>query len=240
MVSFSSAKSCNCSGESCDSICAESASLNTAALGVGSPVEGTLYPSLRCFPPPSPRPGPEPEPEPPTETEGVAEEKAFLYKTLFSRSLTLSILFSTISRCTLAAVSKPVRRNHNTPSRTVLICLALSSAEICSGDFPNPPPPFPFTSSDSSERLAPPAQRQRAAPAALWPYFLRRRVDCVSWRRVSAEDRLEIEVARSRRHNAVEVSIASRSGSVRFVWGALVLVVGFVLGGRRPERPTER
>lgn len=39
----------------------------------------------------------------------------------------------------------------------------------------------------------------------------------VSWRRDSAEERFAIEVARSRRRRAVEVSTASRSGSVR-VW----------------------
>jgi hypothetical protein len=37
----------------------------------------------------------------------------------------------------------------------------------------------------------------------------------VSWRRVSAEARFEIEAARSRRRRAVEESTASRSGSVR-------------------------
>jgi hypothetical protein len=41
----------------------------------------------------------------------------------------------------------------------------------------------------------------------------------VSWRRDSAEERFVIELARSRRRRAVEVSISSRSGSVRwFVW----------------------
>lgn len=40
----------------------------------------------------------------------------------------------------------------------------------------------------------------------------------VSWRRVSAEERFVMDVARSRRRRAVEVSISSRSGSVRFVW----------------------
>lgn len=39
----------------------------------------------------------------------------------------------------------------------------------------------------------------------------------VSWRRDSAEERFAIEVARSRRRRAVDVSTASRSGSVRFV-----------------------
>lgn len=43
-------------------------------------------------------------------------------------------------------------------------------------------------------------------------------LDSVSWRRVSAEARFEIEAARSRRRRAVEESTASRSGSVRWDW----------------------
>ena len=80
---------------------------------------------------------------------------------------------------------------------------AVSSARSCSADL------VPLS----------PAQRHSAAPAAEWPYFLRRRVEVVSWRRDSAEERFAIEVARSRRRRAVEVSTASRSGSVRvWVW----------------------
>lgn len=60
-----------------------------------------------------------------------------------------------------------------------------------------------------------PAQRHKAAEAAEWPYFLRSRVEVVSWRRDSAEERFAMEVARSRRRRAVEVSTASLSGSVR-------------------------
>lgn len=57
----------------------------------------------------------------------------------------------------------------------------------------------------------------------------------VSWRRDSADERLFIEEARSRRRREVEESIASRSGSVRFVWDAGVCdaVVGEVCDVRR-------
>lgn len=41
----------------------------------------------------------------------------------------------------------------------------------------------------------------------------------VSWRRVSAVERLVMLAARSLRRRAVEVSISSRSGSVREGWG---------------------
>lgn len=47
------------------------------------------------------------------------------------------------------------------------------------------------------------------------PYFLRRSVDSVSWRRDSAEERFVIEEDKSRRRRAVEESISSRCGSVR-------------------------
>lgn len=57
-----------------------------------------------------------------------------------------------------------------------------------------------------------------------------RRVCEVSWRRVSAEERFAIEVARSRRRRAVDVSTASRSGSVRFVEGVGVAFLGLVFG----------
>jgi hypothetical protein len=56
-------------------------------------------------------------------------------------------------------------------------------------------------------------------------------VEEVSWRRDSAEERFAIEVARSRRRRAVEVSTSSRSGSVRFVCGvAGVAFLGLVFG----------
>lgn len=53
----------------------------------------------------------------------------------------------------------------------------------------------------------------------------------VSWRRDSAEERFAIEVARSRRRRAVDVSTASRSGSVRFVWAVAVGGAFLELGG---------
>lgn len=138
---------------------------------------------------------------------------AALYKTLFSFSRTRSILFSTIERCALAARSSPRLKNQRTASRTVLIVRAVSSASTCSVDLPEL---LAFGSSDSAP--APPAQRNKRAPATLWPYRLRRIVASVSWRSVSAEERLEIEAARSRSRRAVEESTESRSGSVRCDW----------------------
>lgn len=193
MKSFSSAKSCNCSGESCASICLESASLRTTASGVEKAGLDVFW---------------TPDCSPALEVETLAWDPAFLYKTLFSFSLTLSILFSTISLCTLAAPSNPVLKNQSTPERTVAVIFARSSARTCSSDLPSSSSPIP----------APPAQRQRSSPAALCPYFLRRTCDSVDWRRDSAEERLEIEAARSRRRRAVEESMESRSGSVRWLW----------------------
>lgn len=66
----------------------------------------------------------------------------------------------------------------------------------------------------------------------------------VSWRRDSAEERFAIEVARSRRRRAVDVSTASRSGSVRFVWvlavGGAFLGLGVIVFWRRCGCVVER
>ena len=64
------------------------------------------------------------------------------------------------------------------------------------------------------------------------PYFLRRREDSVSWRRDSAEERLEREVERERRRRVVEVSISSRSVSVRLCCWGWVAVWGWGCGLR--------
>lgn len=90
---------------------------------------------------------------------------------------------------------------------------ARSSSWICSGDL--------FSVGVFARAEAPAAQRRRADEARC---FLRRRPDSVSWRRVSAVERLAIEVERSRRRRAVEESIESRSLSVRgLLEGVLVL-----------------
>lgn len=217
MESFSSAKSCSCSAESWDSICAESASLKIAASGVGiagdADVEEPPGPdqvwSVDVFP----LPWPEPDPGGP----------AALYRMLFSFSRTRSILFSTIDRCALAAPSSPRRKNQRTASRTVRIVRAVSSALICSADFPD------VLSSPSDNAPDPPAHLNKRAPATLWPYRLRSSVASVSWRRVSADARLEMEAARSRSRRAVDESTESRSVSVRCVWveeGVLLFCCG--------------
>ena len=136
----------------------------------------------------------------------VAVAVVDLYKTLFSFSLTLSILLSTIPRWTSIASSNPLRKNHNTPSRITRVTRTVSSSRFCSVDFP---------SSSSFLAVAPPPLAHRQRNVSVDPYFLRKSVDWVSWRRDSAEARFVIEVERSRRRRAVEESMESRWVSVK-------------------------
>lgn len=157
-----------------------------------------------CCPPPPP----------------AVETETDLYKTLFSLSRTRSIRRSTIPLCTSTAPSSVLRKNQSTASRTALVMRATPSSRFCST-------PFPLSSSSSSSSslllpgilvlllllLRPLAHRNKTP--SVDPYFLRRSVSAVCRRRVSAAARFAIDVERSCRACAVEVSIVSRCGSLR-------------------------
>ena len=166
---------------------------------------------------------------PPAPAPPAVETETDLYKTLFSLSRTRSIRRSTIPLCTSTAPSSVLRKNQSTASRTALVMRATPSSCFCST-------PFPLSSSSSSSGflvllllllLRPLAHRNKTPSDD--PYFLRRSVSAVCRRRVSAAARFAIDVERSCRACAVEVSIVSRCGSLR---GSIFVLVAVPVGPR--------